>query len=567
MSRTVGGEAAADKQLDSLCCDLLVIGSGAGGLSAAVTAAHLGLDVLLVEKAARFGGTTAWSGGWMFVPRNPFALAAGIDEPVEEPLRYLRSILGDDAAASPRLHAFLAHGPAMVRFHLEHTALRFIDGNAIPDLHGRAAGAREGGRSVCAAPFDGGRLDEHLSRVQPPSPLMSFLGMSIGSDIKHFLRAARSLDSFVHVARRVVRHLADLALHGEGRLRMGGNALVAALVRSALDAGVTLRERHAAEALIVEGEGAERRVTGARLQTLCGRVPVPARRGVVLACGGFPHDVARKAALFPHAPSGREHWSAAFPANAGDGLRVAEAAGAALTTQLADAGAWAPVSLVPRSLLGKRSGEGDGASADEAVLAFPHLVDRGKPGLIAVDRDGERFVDEAGNYHSFMRALLARSAASHPGRPVEAWLVCVHRFQRRYGLGHSKPRPLPTRAHRRAGYLQCAPTLDVLAAQCGIDATGLARTVAAFNGHARAGRDPEYGRGETAYVRLQGDAEHGGSNPCVAPIEDAPFYAVRIVLGSLGTFAGLACDEHGRVLDAAGAPVPGLYEPATTWPA
>ncbi|MBL8344293.1 MAG: FAD-binding protein [Rubrivivax sp.] len=263
-------------------------------------------------------------------------------------------------------------------------------------------------------------------------------------------------------------------------------------------------------------------------------------------------------------------------------MRLAETACAAVDTTGADAGAWAPVSLVPLSPVlsiastpatiesqlaspsasgapGVEPGSVCGGALGSSVGAFPHLVERGKPGLIAVDRDGRRFVDEAGNYHGFMRALLARSAERHAGRPVEAWLICDHRFQRRYGLGHSKPRPLPTRWHRRVGYLQQADTIEALAQRCGIDAAGLVRTVAACNAHARQGRDPEFGRGETPYDRMQGDAEHGGPNPCVAPIEHGPFYAVRIVPGSLGTFAGLACDEHARVLDAQGAPIAGLY--------
>ena len=176
-----------------------------------------------------------------------------------------------------------------------------------------------------------------------------------------------------------------------------------------------------------------------------------------------------------------------------------------------------------------------------------------------MDRDGRRFVDEAGNYHSFMRALFARCAQRHPGRPVEAWLVCDHRFQRRFGLGHSKPWPLPLGWHLRSGYLKRGRTLDELARACGIDAQGLVQTVQAFNAAAREGRDPDYHRGETPYDRMQGDAEHAGPNPCVAPIERGPFYAVRIVPGSLGTFAGLRADAHGRVLDAQGQPVPGLY--------
>jgi succinate dehydrogenase/fumarate reductase flavoprotein subunit len=527
-----------DAELPS-SCDLLVVGSGAGALSAAVTAAHLGLDVVVVEKEPLFGGTTAWSGGWMFIPRNPLARAAGIDENIAEPRRYLQNVCGPHFRAD-RIEAFLAHGPAAVQFHLDHTALRFVDGNAVPDFHGRAAGARAGGRSVCAAPFDGRQLRRHLKRLRPPSDLLSFWGMSIGGDLRHFLRAARAWDSFAYVARRVLRHLWDLARHGQGTLRMGGNALAAALLKSALDAGVKLFEAHAVVALTGNGL----RVTGARVRLPGGsEYDVTAHRGVVLACGGFAHDDARKAELFPHAPTGREHWSAAIPANTGDGLRLGEGAGAVVDGTLANAGAWAPVSLVP---------------SRKGPQAFPHLVERGKPGLIAVDRNGRRFVDEAGDYHSFMSALFERSERCD-NRDVQAWLVCDHRFQRRFGLGHSKPRPLPIAWHLRSGYLKRDDTIEGLARQCGIDAQGLANTIAEVNRHAREGRDPEYHRGEIAYDRMQGDAEHRGPNPCVAPIERGPFYAVRIVPGSLGTFAGLAVNEHAQALDAQGSPIEGLY--------
>ncbi|HET9821323.1 MAG TPA: FAD-dependent oxidoreductase [Burkholderiaceae bacterium] len=534
MSRFDHGVLPAD-------CDLLVVGSGCGALSAAVSAAHLGLDVVVVEKEPTFGGTTAWSAGWMFIPRNPLARAAGIDEDVAEPRRYLKSLCGSQFHAV-RVEAFLAHGPATVQFHLDHTALRFIDGNAIPDFHGRAPGARTGGRSVAPAPFDGRLLGAHLARVRPPRDILSFLGMSIGGDVRHFLRSARAWDSFVYVARRVVRQLWDLAVHGQGRLRMGGNALVAALLKSALDNKVGLFESHAATGLVCDGA----RVAGARVRLPSGEERVVhARRGVVLAGGGFPHDSARKAELFAHAPTGREHWSAAPSSNTGDGLRMGEAVGGCVDRSVSDPGAWAPVSLVP--------------AAGGGVQAFPHLLERGKPGLIAVDRAGRRFVDEAGDYHSFMRALFERCTAEHPGRPVEAWLVCDHRFQRRYGLGHAKPRPLPIRGALRSGYLKRAGTLEALAAACGIDATGLVRTVAEFNRHARAGRDPAYGRGDTPYDRMQGDPEHAGPNPCVAPLEHGPYYAVRVVPGSLGTFAGLAVNAHAQVLDAGDRPIEGLY--------
>ncbi len=521
-------------------CDLLVVGSGAGALSAAVTAAHLGLQVVVVEKEPVLGGTTAWSGGWMWIPRNPLARAAGIDEDVEAVRRYLRHITGAHYDAA-RLEMFLAHGPQMVDFHLKHTALRFIDGNAIPDFHGRAPGARTGGRSVCAAPFDASVLGRDLQRLRPPRDILSFWGMSIGGDLRHFLRSGRAFDSLRYVVGRVVRHMGQVLRHGQGTTRMAGNALAAALLKSALDKGVQFHTAHPAVGLLTETEGGRARVVGARIRTPQGERTIRATRGVVLGAGGFPHDPQRQRELF----ACTEHHSAACLGNTGDGLRMGESAGAQVDGTVAQPGAWAPVSLVPRR--------------DGSVAHFPHLIERGKPGLIAVDRDGRRFVDEAGDYHSFMRALFARSAQKHPGQPVEAWLVCDHRFQRRYGLGHSKPFPLPIGWHLHTGYLQRADTLEGLARACGIDPQGLARQVAGYNVHAREGRDPQFHRGEVPYDRMQGDAEHDGPNPCVAPIERSPFYAVRVVPGSLGTFAGLRGDAHGRVLDAQGQAIAGLY--------
>ncbi|MBL8383421.1 MAG: FAD-binding protein [Burkholderiales bacterium] len=519
-------------------CDLLVAGSGAGGLSAAVVAAELGLRVIVVEKAAQFGGTTAWSGGWMWIPRNPLAVGAGIVEDEAAPRAYLRHELGAHYDAA-RLDAFLAHGPRMVEFLRARAAIAFIDGNAIPDFHGGAPGAASGGRSVCAAPVDARILGERLAALREPLDLTAFLGMGIaaGADLRHFLMAMRSWASFRHAARRVAVHLADRLVHGRGMHLVAGNALVARLLRAALDRGVELRAGTALTALVRDGT----RVTGGRVAGAGGAETLVAARGVVLACGGFPHDDARKRALFAHAPTGREHCSAAVPSNTGDGLRLGESAGGVVAADLAAAGAWAPVSLVRR--------------ADGSVGHFPHLIERGKPGLIAVTRAGRRFVNEAGSYYDFMEALFAALPA---GAPVEAWLVCDHRFIRRYGLGHVKPAPLPLGPSLRSGYLQRGATLAALAARCGIDAAVLADTVERFNRGARHGADDEFGRGTTAYNRVQGDPTHG-PNPCVAPLERAPFYAVRVVPGSLGTFAGLRTDAHARVLDAGGTAIAGLY--------
>ncbi len=514
-------------------CDVVIVGSGAGALSVAVTAAHLGLSVTVVEKTETLGGTTAWSGGWMWIPHNPLARAAGITEETDAPKEYLRRILGEKYDEL-RVNAFLTHASAMVQFHLDHTALKFIDGNAIPDFHGHVSGAVKGGRSVCAAPFEAKQLGEALKLLRPPRAILSFAGMSIGGDLRHFLRAGQAWDSLWYVTKRLAKQGLDLVRFGQGSTRMGGNALVAALVKSALDNNVKFLLQHRVVALLRENE----KVIGISASSPAGFTTIRARKAVVLACGGFPHDSARHAALFPHVKSGQPHHSAAPLTNTGDGLRLGESVGGRIDVSLADAGAWAPVSLVPQ--------------ADGTFHHFPHLVERGKPGLIAVTKEGKRFVDEAGSYHSFMRALFA---AGH----TEAWLICDHRFQRRFGLGFSKPFPLPISQELRSRYLLRGATLETLAAECGIDAPGLRTTVDAYNTHARNGCDPEFHRGEMPYDRMQGDAEHAGPNPCIAPIERGPYYAVRIVPGSLGTFAGLKVNEYAQALGGSGAPISGLY--------
>ena len=492
---------------------MLVVGSGAGGLAAAVTAAHHGLEVIVAEKEPVFGGTSAWSGGWLWIPRNRHAVAAGIVEDIEAPRTYLRHELGNGFEAA-KVEAFLAEGPRMVEFFEDGTEVKFIPGNAVPDFHGRSPGAVTGGRSVCAAPYDGRRLGALIGKLRPPLREMSVFGMGItsGADLKHFLNATRAPASALHAARRLGRHVLDLLRHRRGMQLVNGNALVARLLRSAADAGVELRESSPVVRLLTRGG----RVTGAVLRGPGGgeRV-VEARRGVVLAAGGFPHDPARQAAMFAHvAAGGGTHHSAAPPTNTGDGLRLGEAAGGRVVGDFASPGAWAPVSRVPRP---------DGSTGN-----FPHLVERAKPGLIAVTAEGRRFVNEAGSYHDFMRGLLA---AVPPGREVAAWLVCDHRFQRRYGLGFAKPTPFPLGPVLRSGYLKRGATPEALARECGIEPAGLAATLAAWNRHAQEGRDPEFDRGGTPYERVQGDADYPGPNPCVAPIERGPFYAVKIVPG------------------------------------
>jgi succinate dehydrogenase/fumarate reductase flavoprotein subunit len=203
--------------------------------------------------------------------------------------------------------------------------------------------------------------------------------------------------------------------------------------------------------------------------------------------------------------------------------------------------AWAPVSLVP---------QGDGTS-----LPFPHFFERGKPGYIAVDRRGRRFVNEAQSYHVFVPALAEACASD---AEIEGWIVCDHRAIRSFGLGALGPRPMRIAPYLRSGYIKRGATIAELAAACGIDPVRLRETVTRFNQHAGNGLDPEFQRGGDSYQRFNGAAGHG-PNPCLAPLERAPFYAVRVVPAELGTFAGIATNADAQVVDRAGAAIPGLY--------
>src|SRR3954462_3099630 len=277
-------------------CDLLVIGSGAGGLSAAVTAAWHDLKVIVAEKEPVLGGTTAWSGGWMWAPLNPLAQRAGIIEDPEAPKTYLRHVLGNTFNEA-KVDAFLEAAPRMVAFFETHTALQFEAGLKISDTYGQVPGAGTGGRSVIAAPYDGRALVDLIHRLRRPMRETTFMGMTIqaGPDLSAFMNVTRSPRAFLHAARRVSRHLIDLALSRRGMQLRNGLALVGRLLRSAADLGVELRTSSPAVRLLQE-DGA---VRGAVLSTPEGETKVRARRGVVLAAGGFPHDPERRRALFP----------------------------------------------------------------------------------------------------------------------------------------------------------------------------------------------------------------------------------------------------------------------------
>jgi len=466
------------------------------------------------------------------------ARRAGIHEDPQQARTYLKHELGERYDAA-RVDAFLDHCGPMVAFFEQHTALQFVDGNAIPDVHGHTPGAATQGHQVAAAPYDGRAVGPLIHRLRTTMRETSFMGMPImaGADLAAFLSMTRSFKSLWHVTQRVGRHLIDLALHGRAMQLVNGVALVARLAKSAEALGVQLIASAPAQRLIVE-HGA---VRGAVVGTARGEIEIRATQGVVLAAGGFPNDVQRRKAWFPRTPTGQEHLALPPTSCSGDGITLGESAGASLVTDLASPAAWAPVSQVPHR--------------DGSIGHFPHIIDRAKPGLIGVLADGKRFVNEADGYYDYTAAMIA---AVPPEQEVASWLICDHRFQRRYGLGFAKPFPLPLTPYLRSGYLKRGASIEALAQVCGIAPQALAETVQVFNAHARRGEDPAFGRGSTPYNRKQGDPSHG-PNPCVAPIEHGPFYAVKVQAGSFGTFAGLKTNHHAQVLAQGDQAIAGLY--------
>ncbi|MFG1222940.1 FAD-dependent oxidoreductase [Xanthobacter wiegelii] len=515
--------------------DVVVVGAGAGGLTAASTAAARGCSVLLLEQADVVGGTTAISGGMVWIPANHKASGQCPDS-LEAARTYLAATVpGTDRT---RLEAFLASGDAAIRDLEARTSLRLQPVVTYPDYYPDLPGATSGGRVLEPVPFDARVLGKAFALVRDPLPEFTlFGGMMISrQDIPHLRRMTKSPRAALHVAKLLFRYGVQRLGARRGTTLYLGNALVARLLKSVIDLGVTLRTGMTVEALQAGGNGRiavlETRDAAAR----AGRVG--ARRGIVLATGGISHDGELRRAFVPD--SAGALTATVCPGTAPRGARLATAIGAQLSAPTRDGAFWVPVSTFTR--------------ADGSRGVYPHTVtDRAKPGLIAVDGHGRRFVNEAVSYHEFVRAQLAHASSAIP-----AWLICDSRFLWKYGLGKIKPFAASVRADVTSGYLKCADTIGALAQLIGVPPDELERTIATFNAHADCGEDPAFGRGCNIYQRSLGDADQQ-PNPCVAPLTTAPFYAVAVMPADLGMSAGIVTDEEARVLAVDGKPIPGLY--------
>jgi len=517
--------------------DVVVVGSGVGGMATALACAIEGLSVGILEKSSVLGGTTAWSGGVAWLPVNDQIAALGLQDTRQAALDYILGITGNRGNRA-LIEAFVDNSAQALRYFETHSHVAFSARPVSPDYRAEIPGAAMGGRALDPVPFDESALGDSVRLLRDPLPMFTFAGaMVTAATLRNLMKAGRSLTAAWGVARMATRATALRMLGRPAGPRTLGNALAARLYASLLDRKVPILLNQKVEGLIdKDGE-----IRGVRTSTADGEEKIfTAGRAVVLATGGFPRELARRGNLIP-GPNG--DWSMSPPENTGDGIRLAEGLCAKIGDHQGRNAHFAPVSLH--------------RSKDERETRFPHLLlDRAKPGLIAVNRKGRRFVNEAENYHDFVLGMLKPTDDGEASVP--AYLICDRNFLWRYGLGMVGPFGVKKRRLERDGYLISAPDLRSLANILKIDEGGLVNTVNRVNSFCASGRDQDFGKGESPYNRYMGDPEIQ-PNPCLGPIVAPPFYAVQIWPGDLGTSAGLVTNERGQVLRDDGRPISGLF--------
>ena len=515
------------ERVNSRVVDIVVVGSGAGGMTAALAAHEAGLDVLLVEKTRYYGGSTARSGGGIWIPCNHLMSAAGAVDSFEAARSYLDATVGEGSPRASR-DMFLRQSVKMLEWLGRKSDLqcRYVQGYS--DYYPELPGGSALGRAVEPELFDGKALGPDLALLRPPViPIPAGLTFTTGEyrELGLVMRTWRGKRTALRIGLRLV----GAWLAGRKMLMMG-QALAGRLRLSLKKRGIPLWLDTPLQELIVEGG----RVTGVRVESEGQPCDILARKGVILAAGCFAHNLEMRLKFQKHPIS--TDWTVASEGNTGDGILAGQRAGAAV--DLMEEAWWGPSSLPP------------------GAAPFFHVAERGFPGLIMVNQQGRRFTNESASYVEVVQVMYRLHTDENPHVPC--WFIFDQRYLDNYVFASHFPRqPLP-RAMLDSGYFRRAATVAALAGELGMDPAVLQQTVSRFNGHARAGRDPDFGRGDSAYNRYFGDPTVE-PNPNLAPIDKAPFYAVQVFPGDLGTKGGLVTDEFARVRREDGSLIEGLY--------
>ncbi|MEZ2721857.1 FAD-dependent oxidoreductase [Paenalcaligenes hominis] len=519
--------------------DVLVLGGGAAGLSTAAFAKLEGLDVLVCEKTAQVGGISSTSGGTIWAPGTHLSHEAGVPDTVEAAREFLSHVVKSERGRALR-EAFISSSPMAIKDLTTKTAVRLVASKAHPDYLGPFPGEAYGGRALAPLPFDGRKLGPDFKRIRAPRPeFMGLGGMMVNrTEVDALLNPFSSWANFKTTFSLVGRYAMDRLRYHRGTRLVMGNALIAQLLFTLKQLQVPVQYKTTVQKLLYEN-GA---VVGAVLDGPTGISQVAIRKGVVLATGGMGWNPRLRQQLLPEVVWAR---SMAPATHTGDGLTLGQSVGGALANE-AHPALWFPCSVLARP------------NAEESI--WPHIIlDRAKPGLIAVNGAGQRFVNESASYHDFCEAQLAQEKKGIDSVP--AYLICDSAFVALYGLGLLLPGASVKRKKQlvQQGYLVEASTLKELAQRLNLPEEALEKTVQQHNHYAQTGVDLDFGKGTSAMNRFNGDAAHKGPNPCLGEIAKGPFYALAVRPVDLAASVGLSTNENAQVLDQNQQPIAGLY--------
>lgn len=519
--------------MDSIDVDVLVVGSGAGALTAAITAHDKGGDVLVVEKSDMYGGTSATSGGGIWIPCNHLMKEHGQTDTSDAALTYLKACVGDDVSEK-RLAAYVEKAPEMLKYMEDKSDVKFVS-TPYADYLSDLPGSKDGWRTLDPVPMSATKLGKEFLNMRPPHPQTIFGGFTITvNEAKTIITRSKGWKWIM--AKLMISYRLDIPMRMKSKRHRRlclGNALVGRCLTSIFSRGIPIWRSSPMTSLVTKN-GA---VTGAIISKDGKDMLINTRRGVIMAAGGFEHNAEMRSKHLP-GPTDTD-WSATPGHNTGDAHKAAEEAGAALT--LMDAAWWGPSVRLP--------------GRDRSRILF---AERALPGIYIVNEKGERFLNEAGSYDEVGRSLQAY--------PLTSWVIFDRHAREKYGIG-----PLyPTAVHPDSKWndaikavVKKADTIAELAALMNVDSAGLQATVDKVAKYSQTGVDEDFGSGGNAYDRYYGDPSIT-PNPCLAPLAKAPFYAFPVRPGDIGTKGGIDVDVNAQALDSKGNPIAGLYATGNT---